>query len=148
MTARWWDQSFAEPLIDLYTDEHSTIWLVLMPDMTFERVCFTDPAEIPCTHYIEGEPPAYVEATFDGLGWHDVLDVPKDDSGTLDWALENGIVPCQPFAVRVFPPRVWRGWTDYGYEYDMETRVEVLRVRPAPPGWVASQLELWLEERA
>lgn len=79
----------------------------------------------------------------DMVGLEDLLGIDqwRTGCGTASWLAQNGIAPGQPFLVHFDPPRYWRSWTDYGYEYDSEFTYDVAAIDPWPREQV---IEAWL----
>lgn len=118
--------------VDLYEPGFVKVWLQLDCDLGF----------IGAADECIGETPIWLDDEVHMCGWESILGVDKGD--VLNWSLENGIVPHQPFLVSLKPH--WsRAWCDYGYEWDVDFHAEVLYVEPMDFNRAADVLDAWLK---
>lgn len=128
-TTRWWQRQKArERLTDLYTPTAVQVWLRCDGD-DFETAANSD----------HGEPPEWFHRDILETGWRYVLDVGTAVGGwpaELQWLLEYGLLPGQPFLVQVDEPR-WYKTGEYGSEWDCEFDWHFIRAVPRTEAQIA-----------
>lgn len=154
--------SFIPPFVDVMTPKGPAyVWLqlVLEEDLVVER-CGTevwgedppepepepgDPAELtPFWDFLKFGAPSkdheWLQEEISQCGWESLLDCSDynrrteagSDFEVIQWALELGIAPEQPFLVRVDIPYSYRSSYEYD-EWDTDYNYEILHVLPISP---------------
>lgn len=79
------------------------------------------------------------------LNFDTMMDISFDDCSHLKWAMENGILPRQPFLICVTAPRWFRSsWEYQEYDFDFEAMI----VDRLPPDSTARDIARFLDETA
>lgn|GEM_PF-2030001 len=120
-----------KPLVNEYYSEGCYLWVVLEQtdaDLEVEDAAFDQATD----------PPPWVEYMLSDVGLEDIVGCGRGSfrgwGGVLEWSMENGIAPGQPFLIFCSRPWTTKTWTDYGWEYDVDFEAWIVRRLPTEMG--------------
>lgn len=130
--------------LDIYDEANCYLWFAWIPDgywgVTMDRL----------NHESIGEPPSWFDWASESFDKY-TMGVPSGEraecgSRALDWLLAQGLVPGQPFRMRVGPTQSYVSHTQDGTEYDDEADSEVVEIYPWPAERVAKAIIRFRED--
>ena len=120
------------PLVNEYYSDGCYLWVVLEQtdaDLEVEDAALDQADEMP----------AWVEYMLSDVGLEEIVGCGCGSmfcgwGGVLEWSMQEGIAPGQPFLVYCTVPRTTKTWTDYGWEYDLDFEAWIVRRLPTQMG--------------
>lgn len=127
---------FVPPMVDVHLPDQLFLWVKF-------RVDCNDLEPESCAVESMGRLEPIFENEMDNGGVEGLLYylTSHTERRWMNWALQNGIAPGQPFLIWVGEPHHYSTWTDCGTEYDTDIDVELVRVLPNTPRRAARSWE-------
>lgn len=129
-------------LVDILTPGECRIWFRLVGgDLDLK----------PCGTHAIGTEPEWLRFEVEQGDWDMLAEYSlawRTGWERMEWALERGLAPRQPFLMAIEKPEYSKTWTDCGYEYDTHYSAEVIAVAPLSLGVAARRWERWIWEDA
>lgn len=140
------------PLVSVFSEDSICVWMILDSDgkdlyITNESPIQYLPHDFENKEQIEGmdAPSNFLEDSTCANGWDDWFDFRGD---FIQFAIENGIAPWQPFLIRFYKPIGYFISTDIGDEWDAEFEWDIVTVEKWQPSRIAAAWRLFFSERS
>jgi len=134
MFDRWYEKTIPD-LVNVYMFDKAYLWLRLDARMDLDPIEAHGSEQGACPDWLQHD---YQETLWASMGHEYGHDLPW-----LNWGLEHGVAPSQPFLYRVDAPECSQ---DYWGEWDAEYNGDLIRVLHWSNQEAADSWDLWLRE--